>query len=149
MSRSGARSAAARAVPRTSSADVVGLEDADPLGDLPKILGELKQRGMNGGKSVFLAYFVRFADEPAAAAAAAAARGDGWSTASYLASTGYVVRLSRQGAAGARDLAADRDYLRGFAGDHGARWEGLALEVFAPDAYWDAIAERFLRRKSA
>ena len=105
------RRAAPPRLRRQSCAEAVGLEYADPLGDIAKIVAELPTRGTSPHRSVFVAYFVRFAAPPAAEAAAQAARADGWTTALYHSSTGFVVRLSRHGKARARDLAADRDYL--------------------------------------
>lgn len=125
------------------------LEYADPLGDIAMIVSELRMRGMSAHGSVFVAYFVRFENAADADTAVEAARGDGWATALFQSASGPVLRLSRQGSAQVADLTADRDYLRGFAGAHSGRWEGLAVEDFAPDRYWERIAEQFIARSAA
>lgn len=121
--------------------------DDEPPGDVALVLTELRQRGVDLEGEIFAAYFVGFADPKPAQAAAQQARRDGWDTAVFGDSGRHVVRLSRRGEATPGRLETDRDYLWTLAETHAGRYEGIALEEFGPEDYWDRVAARLIQRK--
>ena len=123
------------------------IEEADPIGGALPVAAELARVGLSPQQSVFLGYFVSFPDVDAAVLAAHRARSACWRTSVYRAATGrYMVRLSRQGRASLRRLRRDWDYMRGYASRNGGRWEAVVIEELAPDAYWETVAGRHIRR---